>query len=122
MTQANDKKTDKPQKEQAQTQKEQIGSQHQDKKESSDFKLPEPNFANFISSLASQVLVNLGELPHPITNKKEVNIEQAKYLIDVINMLQEKTKGNLTEDEQRLIDGLLYDLRMRFVGVASKKM
>jgi len=81
--------------------------------------LPKPNFAMFLAGLATQALIHLGEIEHPHTKKKEVNLDEAKYTIDLLEMFEEKTKGNLTPDEKRYLDELLYDLRMRFVAVAT---
>lgn len=78
-------------------------------------------FSTFILSLSTSVLVNLGELPDPLKNEKDINLPLAKQTIGIIEMLMEKTKGNLTEDEDRLIDSMLYDLRMKYVEAAAKQ-
>jgi uncharacterized protein DUF1844 len=80
----------------------------------SDF-FPEPNFLVFVSTLASQALLALGEIEHPATGKVEVDLPQAKYTIDLLQMLLEKTKGNRTDDETRALEAYLYDLRMKYV-------
>ena len=77
--------------------------------------LPEINFSNFIFSLSTSALIQLGEIPDPINNQTSKNLAMAKQTIDILGMLQEKTKGNLTDDEESLIENILYDLRMRFV-------
>jgi hypothetical protein len=77
-------------------------------------------FSTFILSLSTSVLVNLGELPDPLKNEKDVNLPLAKQTIGLIEMLMEKTKGNLTEDEDRLIDSMLYDLRMKYIEAAKQ--
>ena len=77
-------------------------------------------FSTFILSLSTSVLVNLGELPDPLNNEKDVNLPLAKQTIGLSEMLMEKTKGNLTEDEGRLIEGMLYDLRMKYIEAAKK--
>ena len=77
--------------------------------------LPEPSFSLLVSGLASQVFISLGEVENPGTKKKEKNLDQAKYTIDMLNILEEKTKGNLASNEKQLLDSLLYDLRMRYV-------
>jgi hypothetical protein len=77
-------------------------------------------FSTFILSLSTSVLVNLGELPDPLKNENDVNLPLAKQTIGLIEMLMEKTKGNLTEDEDRLIDSMLYDLRMKYIEAAKK--
>jgi hypothetical protein len=77
--------------------------------------LPEINFSNFIFSLSTSALIQLGEIPDPVSNKSDKNLPMAKQTFDILGMLQEKTKGNLTPDEENLIESVLYDLRMRFV-------
>jgi hypothetical protein len=61
----------------------------------------------------------LGEIQDPLTQQQAKNLPLAKQTIDLIGMLKEKTKGNLTPDEERLIESALYDLRMRYVKAAS---
>jgi hypothetical protein len=73
------------------------------------------DFLSFLSTLAMQCLITLGDMPHPATQKAETDLAQAQYLIDTIQMLSEKTRGNLTEEEARALEALLYELRMKFV-------
>ncbi len=73
------------------------------------------SFSFFVSTLGMQTLAVLGELPDPVTHEKIVNLEQAQYLIDVIQMFSEKTKGNLSPEEETMIGSLLYELRIKFV-------
>jgi len=80
----------------------------------------EPTFPFLVSSLVSQALIGIGQIPNPITNKAELNLEEAKFAIDMLQMLKEKTTGNLTDDEKRYIDSVLYDLRMRFLDAAGR--
>lgn len=82
--------------------------------------LPEVNFSTFILSLSSSALMHLGEIPDPVSKEKKKDLSLAKHTIDVIGMLQEKTKGNLTDNEKKLMDGILYDLRMRYVQQVGK--
>ncbi len=77
--------------------------------------LPEINFNSLILSLSTSALIQLGEIQDPQSNQPSKNLSLAKQTIDLIGMLKEKTKGNLTPDEERLLDSVLYDLRMRFV-------
>lgn len=72
-------------------------------------------FSFFLSSVSMQVLMCLGEMPHPATNQVHEDLEQARTLIDVLGILQEKTKGNLTSEEQGLLEELLYELRLKYV-------
>jgi hypothetical protein len=81
--------------------------------------LYEFGFSTFILSLSTSALVHLGELPDPITNKKEINLQLARQTISIIEMLKEKTKGNLTDEEEKLLDGVLYDVRLKFLGQAK---
>ncbi len=81
--------------------------------------LPEVNFSSFILSLSSSVLLHLGEIADPVSGEKRKNMDLAKQSIDIISMLQDKTKGNISQDEGKLIEQMLFDLRMRFVE-ASK--
>ena len=73
-------------------------------------------FGLFLSSLSMQVLIALGEMPHPATQEPQEDLEQARYLIDVLGTLQEKTQGNLSQEEAALLEGLLYELRMKYVS------
>ena len=76
---------------------------------------PEPNFPFFISTIGMQALAALGEVPDPISGEKKINTVQAQYLIDVIQMLSAKTKGNLSKEEESMMRDLLYELQMKFV-------
>lgn len=81
--------------------------------------LPEARFDLFVSGLAMDALIALGDVPHPVTKKQAQNLEHARYLIDVLGILEEKTKNNLTVDEARLIKDALYQLRMRYMAKAG---
>ena len=81
--------------------------------------LPEVDFTNFIFSLSTSVLIQLGEIQDPFTQKSAKNLPLAKQTIDLIGMLKEKTKGNLTPEEERVMEYVLYDLRMRYVKAAG---
>jgi len=80
-----------------------------------DFQLPEINFATFIFSLNSSVLVHLGIIDDPASGQKVKNLALAKQTIDILGLLEEKTKGNLTPDEESMLKNMLYDLRMIYV-------
>ncbi len=75
-------------------------------------------FSTFLLSLSTSVLVCLGELPDPLNNEKRTNIALAKQTIGIIEMLKDKTKGNLNEEESHLLESILYDLRMKYIQVA----
>jgi len=77
--------------------------------------LPEINFATFVVSLSSSALIHLGMAPDPMTGEQKKDLSIAKQTIDMLAMLQEKTRGNLTEDEAQLMESMLYDLRLRYV-------
>jgi hypothetical protein len=78
-------------------------------------RIPEASFSLFTSSLVTQALISLGEVENPFSKKNEQNLDQAKFTIDTLEIIREKTKGNLTEDETKLLDTALYDLRMGFI-------
>lgn len=80
----------------------------------------EINFASFIFSLGRSAFIHLGEEPDPGTGEKKISLPLAKETIDIISMLEEKTKGNLTPEEGQLTKNILYALRMRYVELASK--
>jgi hypothetical protein len=83
--------------------------------------LPRVDFATFTLSLSHSALMHLGEAPNPDTGKVEKNLLLARQTIDLIGMLEEKTRGNLSGDEERLIGQILYDLRMRYVELSKTK-
>ena len=77
---------------------------------------PGISFAGFVISLATTAAVHFGDMPDPNTGERmEPDLVAAHQMIDLIALLQDKTKGNLTADEAKLVDDLLYELRMRFV-------
>jgi hypothetical protein len=80
---------------------------------------PEIDFTNFILSLSTSALIQLGEIQDPFTQKSAKNLPLAKQTIDLIGMLKEKTKGNLSPEEEKVIEYVLYDLRMRYVKAAA---
>jgi hypothetical protein len=73
------------------------------------------SFVNFLSTLATNAAAALGAVPHPATGKRTLDLDTGKFWLDVIAMLKEKTKGNLHEQEARILDSLLADLRMQYV-------
>jgi len=81
--------------------------------------LPEINFINFLFSISTSALIQLGEIEDPVSQQIAKNLPLAKQTIDLIGMLKEKTEGNLTPDEAKLIENILYDLRMRYVKATS---
>lgn len=80
---------------------------------------PEARFDLFVSGLAMDALIALGDTPHPTTRKPAMSLPHARYLIDLLGVLEEKTRGNLTADEERLLKDALYQLRMRYLAKAG---
>jgi Domain of unknown function (DUF1844) len=83
--------------------------------------LPAVDFHTFVLSLGSSALLHLGELEHPDVGAPQMDLPLAKHTIDILAMLEEKTKGNLSPAEAKLIESLLYDLRLRFVELSKKQ-
>ena len=82
---------------------------------------PELDFFNYVASLGFQAMIFLGEVPNPITNQTEKNLKQAKFLIDTLVLIREKTVGNLTKEEGELLNGSIFELQRRFVEIAQKE-
>ncbi len=89
--------------------------------ETQEMEPPEVTFGTLCLSLHTQALFHMGLLRSPEGEVPPPNPPLARYTIDILHMLREKTRGNLTEDETQLVNGLLYELQMRFVQVSSKK-
>jgi hypothetical protein len=83
--------------------------------------LPEIDFSTFVISLSTQALMHLGEIADPISGKIDADITVAKQMIDILGMLKDKTRGNLNSNEDRLIEGILFDLRMKYVEAVKKR-
>lgn len=81
--------------------------------------LPTIDFATFVLSLSHSALMHLGDAPHPESNAIERNLALARQTIDLIGLLEEKTKGNLTGDEERLLVQVHHDLRERYVELTK---
>ena len=77
--------------------------------------LPEINFATFVVSLNASALLHLGAIEDPATGQTNKNLPMAKQTIDILCMLEQKTAGNLTKDEENLLKNILYDLRIIYV-------
>jgi hypothetical protein len=82
--------------------------------------LPSVDFATFIMSLSHSALVHLGHAPHPDGKGDEQHLPLAKQTIDLLGLLEQKTKGNLTGDEERLMGQVLYELRMKYLELSKK--
>lgn len=83
--------------------------------------LPEINFSAFVISLSTQALMQLGEIANPMTGKVEIDVPVAKQMIDILGMLKDKTRGNLNASEDRLMEDILFDLRMKYVEAVKKR-
>lgn len=84
--------------------------------------LPKLDFSTFVLSIVNSALIHLGDAPHPDEDKvQEPNFILARSDIDLLVLLREKTEGNLTGAEERLLDQVLYDLRMRYVEVSKSR-
>ena len=79
------------------------------------FEYPPINFTNFVLSLHTSALFHFGDFPDPASGKAQKDLPAAKQAIDMLDMINEKTKGNLNEQENNLIQGVLYELKMRYV-------
>ncbi len=86
-----------------------------------DLPLPQADFLFLVGTLYLQGAMALGLMPNPISGKAEVKLNQSKHSIDLLAMLQEKTKGNLEPDEAEELDVALHQLRMAYVGVANQQ-
>ncbi|OLE65338.1 MAG: hypothetical protein AUG03_05295 [Acidobacteria bacterium 13_1_20CM_2_68_14] len=78
-------------------------------------------FVNLVRNLAATAAANLGEMPNPFTGQVEVDLDGARQVIDLLQALQVKTRGNLTTDESRLLESLLYDLKIAVVNHQKQK-
>lgn len=77
------------------------------------------SFTQFVVSLVQSTMVHLGEAPNPETGSKNLNLELARDTIDVLTMLKEKTEGNRTEDETRMLNTLLHEIRTKFLTASG---
>ena len=94
-------------------------SDERQKNDAAEEALPRIDFSTFILSLSHSALMHLGEAPHPETGEVEKNLALARQTIDLIAMLEEKTKGNLSGEEERMVAQILFDLRMRYVELSK---
>lgn len=77
------------------------------------------SFVNFLSTLATNAAAALGAVPHPATGQRSLDLDSAKYWLDILSMLRDKTKNNLHPQENRLLEGLLGDMRMQYVHLVK---
>jgi hypothetical protein len=130
MNDPSDKRVDESWKEQVELEKHQVGKPSapgqaspgqpaREEPRETEPGVPEARFDLFLSGLAMEALIALGDAPHPQTRKSATNLPQARYLIDLLGVLEEKTRGNLSVDEERLLKETLYQLRMRYMAKAG---
>lgn len=79
------------------------------------------DFSTFVMSLASSAAVNLGQVPAPDSDETAVDLEAAKQIIDILGVLEDKTRGNLDDSEDRLLRSVLYDLRVQYVDARKAR-
>lgn len=82
--------------------------------------MPEVTFSAFVMSLNTSVLYHLGAIGDPVTGEKTIDLDLARHGIDTLTLIQEKTKGNISRDEEEMLKNILYDLKIRFVQTAKK--
>jgi len=107
--------------ERSETQPKPSEERHEASGETSSETLPEINFSTFVISLSTQALMHLGEIGNPISGKVETDVPVAKQMIDILAMLKDKTRGNLDPNEDRLMQDILFDLRMKYVEAVKKR-
>ncbi|MDD5422223.1 MAG: DUF1844 domain-containing protein [Candidatus Omnitrophota bacterium] len=78
--------------------------------------IPQAGFGIFLSGLAMEAFIALGDIENPFTKKKDANLDHAKFIIDTLGMLKEKTKNNLSKEEEEALDTFLCDLRLKYVN------
>jgi hypothetical protein len=82
--------------------------------------LPDVTFSSFVFSLSTTVMYHFGDFPDPVTKKAQRNLAAAKQTIDILNMMKNKTVGNLDNNEKEMLEGILYELMMRYVKEMAK--
>lgn len=89
--------------------------------EEKEFVPPNPDFSFFVTTLSIQASIALGQIPNPANNKTEEDLTQAKFLIDTLDMLTDKTRGNLGENESKLLENMLYELKTLYIAKDKEK-
>ncbi len=115
-----EKKVDEEWKKQAREEKERLAKEDEEPEAGS--KLgppPDPSFSMIVSSFVVQALIALGEMENPVDGKRMRDLEAAKFSIDMLQVLNDKTTGNLDDNEKKMLESALYDLRMRYVQASS---
>jgi hypothetical protein len=91
-----------------------------DTAESASGDLPKPNFTFLVSHFATQALIELGEIKNPVTQKQTAAPDRAKFTIDLLQVIRDKSAGNLAADEQRFVEAALYELRLKYVALVKR--
>jgi len=99
--------------------KEKVEKEKQAPKEEGKFIPPVPDFKFFITTLALQASIAMGHMANPETKETQKDPAQAKFIIDTLGMLQEKTKGNLSSEESQLLENMLYELRVAYLALEN---
>jgi len=97
------------------------GENKEKSREKSEQPLPPLDFAQFVMSLATSAMIHLGDMAHPADNQRHIELSAAQETIDILALLEEKTRGNLSREEESLLTQVIADLRIRFVQKKSKK-
>lgn len=92
----------------------------QSPEENASAEIPQVDFINYVTSMALQAVIFLGDIPHPVTNKIEKNLDQAKFIIDTLIMIREKTKGNLEKPEEDILSTAIYELQSKFIAIKQQ--
>ncbi len=107
----------------ARREKERLASQESQESGESDAQagqLPPADFQTLVSTMATQALMSMGAMPDPTTGKRVAYLDLARFHIDMLSVLEEKTKGNLTDEESQLVSGALNELRMQYVELSKQ--
>ena len=111
------KKVDDEWKQKAEQEKIKLSDQENQKED--ELELPVPDFMTYISSLSAQALISLGQIENPMTKKKETDVFQAKYIIDLLVLLRDKTRNNLSKEEDASMTQVISSLQLLFVRVSQ---
>ena len=111
---------DENQKKNNESWKEAVDKEKEALKNEGKFVPPSPDFNFFVTTLALQASIALGQVPNPATNQTEYEPQQAQFLIDTLGMLEGKTKGNLSADESKLLENVLYELRSIYLSKSKE--
>lgn len=105
---------------QAQAEKEKLSEQVEEPAGAEGGEMPPANFAGLVNALVSNIVFALGGFDDPRSGKRFIDLNLAKHYIDLLSVLEEKTRNNLSEDEKKLMDAALYETRMQYVQIAQR--